>query len=204
MTRPAPSSQPRTHGLVPRFRYGYTDQHIRISDAERADVADRLATHFGEGRLNQAEFDERVAQAMNAKTRGDLNGLFDDLPEPKPAGTLRTPVCGPYSPAHPVRPYTNPFFLVFLVVVITAAGTAGKAVFGHMPGVKTWLTVGVLTAIVMYAAGMLSRARAARDKLRSAATVVIAFRQAGRQQVLTVVQPVPQPGDPGRHRGRDF
>ena len=29
---------------------------------------------------------------------------------------------------------------------------------------KTWLTVGVITAIVVYAAGMLSRSRAARDK----------------------------------------
>jgi hypothetical protein len=48
--------------------------------------------------------------------------------------------------------------------VITAAGTAGEAVFGHVPGMKTWLTVGVITAIVVYAAGMLSRSRAARDK----------------------------------------
>jgi hypothetical protein len=164
MTRPTPSSQPRTHGLVPRFRYGYTDQHIRISDTERTDVADRLAAHFGEGRLNQAEFDERVEQAMTAKTRGDLSGLFDDLPEPRAAGIPGTPVRGPHSPARPVRPYTNPFFLVFLVVVITAAGTAGEAVFGHVPGVKTWLTVGVITAIVIYAAGTLSRSRAARGK----------------------------------------
>ena len=87
MTRPTPSSQPRTHGLVPRFRYGYTDQHVRVSDAERTEVADRLAGHFGEGRLNQAEFDERVAQAMNAKIRGDLCGLFDDLPEPGRRGS---------------------------------------------------------------------------------------------------------------------
>jgi hypothetical protein len=161
MTRPTSSSQPRTRGLVPRFRYGYTDQHIRVSDAERTEVADRLAAHFGEGRLNQAEFDERVAQAMNAKTRGDLSGLFDDLPEPGPAGTPETPVRGPRSP---VRPLMNPFFLILLVVVITAAGTAGEAVFGHVPGLKTWLTVGVITAILVYAAGMLSRSRAARDK----------------------------------------
>ncbi|HEY6310685.1 MAG TPA: DUF1707 domain-containing protein [Streptosporangiaceae bacterium] len=163
MTRPTPSSQSRPHGLVPRFRYGYTDQHIRISDAERTEMADRLAAHFAEGRLNQAEFDERIAQAMNAKTRGDLSGLFDDLPEPGPAGTPGTPVRGP---AHPVRHYVNPFFLVLLVVVITAVGTAGEAASreGWLPGVKTWLTIGVITAIVVYAAGMLSRSRAARDK----------------------------------------
>ncbi len=166
MTRPTPSSQSRPHGLVPRFRYGHTDQHIRVSDAERTEMADRLAAHFAEGRLNQAEFDERVAQAMNAKTRGDLSGLFDDLPEPGPAGTPGTPVRGQHSPAHPVRHYVNPFFLVLLVVVITAVGTAGEAASreGWLPGVKTWLTIGVITAIVVYAAGMLSRSRAARDK----------------------------------------
>ena len=64
----------------------------------------------------------------------------------------------------PLRPYASPFFLVLLVVVITAAGTAGEGVFGHVPGVKTWLTVGVITAIVVYAAGVLGRSRAARGK----------------------------------------
>jgi hypothetical protein len=166
MTRPTPSSQPRTRGLVPRFRYGYTDDHIRVSDAERTEMADGLAAHFAEGRLNQAEFDERVAQAMNAKTRGDLSGLFDDLPEPGPAGTVGRPVHGYHSPAHGVRHHVNPFSLVLLVVAITAVGTAGEAASreGWLPGVKTWLTIGVITAIVVYAAGMLSRSRAARDK----------------------------------------
>jgi hypothetical protein len=161
MTRPTPSSQPRSHGLVPRFRYGYPDQHIRVSDAERTEVADRLAAHFGAGRLTQAEFDERVAQAMNAKTRGDLRGLFDDLPEPGPPGAPGGPVRGPHSP---VRSSVHPVVLVFVVVVVTVAGTAGEAVFGHVPGVKTWLMVGIITAIVVYAAGMLNRSRAARDK----------------------------------------
>jgi hypothetical protein len=164
MKTPAPSNQPRARGLVPRLRYGHTDQHIRVSDAERSEVADRLAAHFSKGRLDQAEFDERVAQAMNATTRGDLSGLFDDLPEPEPEGTPGTPVRGQHGPAHPLRPYASPFFLVLLVVVITAAGTAGEAVFGHVPGVKTWLDLGVITAIVMSAAGVLSRSRAARDK----------------------------------------
>jgi hypothetical protein len=164
MTRPIPSSQSRAHGLVPRFRYGSTDQHIRVSDAERTEVADRLAAHLGEGRLGQAEFDERVAQAMSAKTRGDLRGLFDDLPEPGPAWVPGEPAHAQHPAAHPPRSYVHAFSLVLLVVVITAAGTAGEAVFGRVPGVKTWLTVGIVTAIVVYAAGMLNRSRAARDK----------------------------------------
>lgn len=61
------------------FRMG-PDLNMRVSDADRAEVADRLARHFGDGRLDQAEFDERVTRAMAAKTVGDLQGLFDDLP----------------------------------------------------------------------------------------------------------------------------
>jgi len=164
MTRPTPSSQPRSHGLVPRFRYGNADQHIRVSDAERTEVTDRLAAHFAEGRLTQAEFDERATQAMNAKTRGDLRGLFDDLPEPGPAADSGVPARGPHGPVPALRSAVHPFVLVLLVVVITAAGTAGEAVFGHVAGLKTWLMVGIITAIVVYAAGMLNRSRATRDK----------------------------------------
>lgn len=70
-------------------RIRYSDQHLRVSDAERNAVTERLATHYSDGRLDQAEFDERVSKAMSAKTRGDLDGLFDDLPDPEPAGASR-------------------------------------------------------------------------------------------------------------------
>ena len=69
-----------------------------------------------------------------------------------------------HSSAHPLPSHVNPFSLILLVVVITAAGTAGEAAFGHVPGLKTWLDVGVITAIVVAAAGALSRSRAARGK----------------------------------------
>ncbi len=56
------------------------DPTIRASDAERAAVADNLSRHFADGRLDQVEFKRRLDQAMEATTRGDLDGLFDDLP----------------------------------------------------------------------------------------------------------------------------
>jgi DUF1707 SHOCT-like domain len=62
-------------------RIRYSDQHIRVSDAERSAVAELLGQHYADGRLDQAEFDERVGRTMAAKTRGDLAGLFDDLPD---------------------------------------------------------------------------------------------------------------------------
>jgi len=63
-------------------RAAYSDPGMRVSDAERAEVADRLSKHYGDGRLDQAEFSRRLDQAMSAVTQADLNGLFDDLPEP--------------------------------------------------------------------------------------------------------------------------
>ena len=95
-------SQSWARGFSPLFSGPHSDQNLRVSDAERQAVTDRLAEHFADGRLDQAEFDERVGRAMNAKTRADLNGLFDDLPEtgapavtdcpPRGAGAA-TPFC---------------------------------------------------------------------------------------------------------------
>jgi hypothetical protein len=59
---------------------GPANPQMRISDADRAEVADRLSKHYSDGRLDQAEFNERLDRAMNAKTQADLNGLFADLP----------------------------------------------------------------------------------------------------------------------------
>src|SRR6266581_8636336 len=78
---PTQYNQAWARGFGPFFGSPYSDQHMRVSDAERQAVADRLAEHFSSGRLDQAEFADRVGRAMSAKTRADLNGLFDDLPE---------------------------------------------------------------------------------------------------------------------------
>ncbi len=75
----------------------YSDQHLRVSDAERQAASGRLAEHFAARRLDQAGFDDRVERAMSAKTRGDLRGLFADLSETgAPAGP--EPPRGPGSP----------------------------------------------------------------------------------------------------------
>lgn len=53
---------------------------MRVSDAEREAAAAELQEHFASGRLTQDELDERLAAAFAAKTHGDLNALFTDLP----------------------------------------------------------------------------------------------------------------------------
>ena len=65
-----------------------TDAAMRASDDERNAVADKLSRHYAEGRLDETEFKARLDTAMSATTRGDLHGLFHDLPhlpsEPPP------------------------------------------------------------------------------------------------------------------------
>jgi hypothetical protein len=53
---------------------------MRVSDAEREAAAGELQEHFASGRLDQDELDERLSRALTAKTRGDLDALFTDLP----------------------------------------------------------------------------------------------------------------------------
>jgi hypothetical protein len=81
---PAPPQEPSF-----RSRASYADPGIRVSDAERAEVADRLSRHYGDGRLDEAEFSKRLDQAMGAVTQADLAGLFADLPDGDPAGPAR-------------------------------------------------------------------------------------------------------------------
>jgi hypothetical protein len=63
---------------------GGADAHVRASDAERAQVTDTLSKHYGDGRLDAEEFDQRMSTAMTAKTRGELVPLLADLPSLDP------------------------------------------------------------------------------------------------------------------------
>ena len=64
---------------------------LRVSDADRDAVVTELGEHFGQGRLDQAEFDERVAKALSARTSRDLGGLLADLPPTREDSTVPQP-----------------------------------------------------------------------------------------------------------------
>ena len=53
---------------------------LRVSDADRERVAERLREAAGEGRLTVDELDERVERAYAARTAGELSTLTADLP----------------------------------------------------------------------------------------------------------------------------
>lgn len=63
---------------------------VRVSDAERNDVIAQLSRHTGDGRLTLEEFEQRVEEALNARTSGDLDTTLRGLPAAPPArGTDR-------------------------------------------------------------------------------------------------------------------
>jgi hypothetical protein len=140
---PTQYNQNWTRGFFPGFTGPASDQHMRVSDAERQAVADRLAEHFSSGRLDQAEFDERVGKAMSAKTRADLNGLFDDLPETgAPAATDR-------------RRNRHPVLLAALIVFVAIAAA-------HVVWPLLW--IGFLVAIVLFATGTIGHGRSGQRR----------------------------------------
>jgi Domain of unknown function (DUF1707) len=82
MSTPASSPQPTGPALR---RAVWPGSQMRIGDAERSAIADRLAKHFSDGRLDEDEFNDRLDRAMRATTMADLTGLLADLPDAEDA-----------------------------------------------------------------------------------------------------------------------
>jgi len=79
-----------------------TDDELRIGTAEREAAVKILGDHMSEGRLALEEYEERMAAALEARTRAELRPLFKDLPAPYPA-FMATPA--PYHALPPPGPY---------------------------------------------------------------------------------------------------
>jgi hypothetical protein len=90
---------------------------LRVSDAERDTVVAELGEHFQAGRLDQDEFSERMAKALNSRTGRELSTLMNDLPP------LRETVTGPMRPSR--RPVYLPVLIPLLFVAFLVAGIAG-------------------------------------------------------------------------------
>ena len=63
-------------------RFAGRDPNIRASDADRERIAERLRKGHAEGRLDLAEFQQRLEACYEAKTQGQLSELVRDLPRP--------------------------------------------------------------------------------------------------------------------------
>ncbi|HVB90495.1 MAG TPA: DUF1707 domain-containing protein [Acidimicrobiales bacterium] len=117
------------------------DTTMRASDTERNEVADKLSRHFAEGRLDQAEFKDRLDTAMSATTRGDLAGLFHDLPR-----LSQEP-----PPSPPRHRRLLPF--LFMVALVALAAGASISYAGFFPVHVPWLLIGIVAFFVWHRAG---------------------------------------------------
>src|ERR1700745_3237889 len=111
---PAPYNPPWGRGSS-GLRASQVNPSMRVSHAERTQVADRLSKHYGDGRLDEEEFNERLDRAMKAKTQSDLDGLFDDLPEPELPRQVARPDPRPRPPGP--RPFPRIAFLALVVII---------------------------------------------------------------------------------------
>jgi hypothetical protein len=120
---------------------------MRVSDSERQQVAERLQAALNEGRLDLAEYDERLQGAYQAKTYRELNQLTADLPGPaKPEKSRLAPAAtrseGPV-PAAPRRRSSIPpiaFALILLAglgLIVTLA-SSGRVFFWPLFPLGFW------------------------------------------------------------------
>ena len=117
-----------------------SDQHLRLSDAERDQAAAELGEHYAEGRLTAEEHAERLDRVWAARTRGEVAPIFRDLPgrygPPAPgAGTsARRPTYRSGGTAPFRRGLPTPVLVVLAVLLVLTVVT-------HLPLVLAGLLV---------------------------------------------------------------
>jgi hypothetical protein len=151
---PAPISQAlRTASSARGFTRG---SGLRVSDADRNAVAEELARHYGDGRLNAEEFEQRLDHAMSATTYQDLGGLLADLPGQDSAAGLSERSKGrprPPQPALPERPAARrrsrrPGRLAIVIVLLIVAAATVHLI--------SWVAGPVLWACVVLGLALLA------------------------------------------------
>ncbi len=138
-------SPPWGRGSASRPSASNADPNMRVSDADRAEVADRLSKHYSDGRLDETEFNERIDQAMRAKTHADLSGLLTDLPASEPPETSKAgKPSGPSAPVPRQRPARRNHRVLELVLIVVVTVIVWNAlVHSFIP----WLLIGVIALL---------------------------------------------------------
>ena len=67
------------------------DPYVRVADADREHAITLLGDHAAAGRISAEELDERSDRVLAARTRGELEVPFADLPAARvPVGGVRS------------------------------------------------------------------------------------------------------------------
>ena len=92
---------------------------LRAADADREQIAARLRDSHGEGRLDLAEFQQRLERCYDAKTVGELEELVIDLPDQ--GDQDQRPSLGWFAPRR-LRLASSAPILIALIVISAAIG----------------------------------------------------------------------------------
>ena len=84
---PEPADGPQDQPAEPTKR----PVEPRIGDADRDQAVAFLQEHMAQGRIDAAEFDDRMSRALKARTASELAVMFEDLPDPRPPSVKDRP-----------------------------------------------------------------------------------------------------------------
>lgn len=144
----------------------------RIGFAERDEAVAQLQEHHAAGRLEAAEFDERMGRALQARTVDDLVPLFADLPRvAPPTGHALAPTRSGTTPDEvqadtgrgPVLPAGEPGYLSVLRLVGWAVIPMGLVLM--ILGITWWVFFAGLFLAPGINAAIESLARKRREDL---------------------------------------
>lgn len=107
-------------------------QQVRISDADRQAVADRLRAAHAEGYLDLAEYDERLTEVWRMRTRADLGRVTADLPAVAAPGRRDGAVFSATAGGVAMR------VLSVIWLCLTAAAAAGTGVLALLTDLSPW------------------------------------------------------------------
>lgn len=116
---------------------------LRVSDAEREQVAARVRDAAAIGMLTLAEADERQAAAYAARIRADLAELTDDLPAAQTRGLADPGLSAPLEPRVRRRLALHAAIAVVLAAVLIVRWALGPVPWFWPAGPMFWLALSV-------------------------------------------------------------
>src|SRR6185503_11180792 len=109
---------------------GRPEDLLRVGNAEREQVVQRVHDAFAEGRLEAEELQQRLDAVYRAKTMADLVPLTADLPASRPTPAVEPRAARPPRPVRPaVRRRVPTALRVLWIIWVTAVAV----------NVATWL-----------------------------------------------------------------
>jgi hypothetical protein len=148
----------RGRGTIADVSEPVRPEDLRVSDAERQNVADRLRVAQEVGQLDIHEFDERVRSVWAARTRGELERVTVDLPAPPPQAAAAA-----RRPARQVFSDTGGGITMRILAIIWAASLAVNVVVWGLVSATNhdavypwpiWLAPAGVVLLVLYVAGI--------------------------------------------------